>query len=303
MLRNYVCPDCKMVVGEGSTSCVRCGCPMNQVREGRKTLIKLPYTIWAGKNEIKHAPRDKYGNPNGSDYDLLREGSMEGYRILLLNLCEDGLSYSLGSADSGVIKALSAKGFEVDYQNLVPDDFERRLDKACQLWIVSGRGSRQNFTPRHIQSIKNFYNQGKGLYLWADNDPFYADVNPIIKELFSSSMSGNYIGDKVVGVQSHAYDKGIIKGHLISTGIVNFYEGITISNVAMNQYLTPLVYSSDGKVVTAYVDTDGKRALIDGGFTRLYYKWDSAGTDRYVVNAAGWLGNFERFGWKIPRRK
>ena len=41
----------------------------------------------------------------------------------------------------------------------------------------------------------------------------------------------------------------------------------------------------------------GRRALVDGGFTRLYHKWDSAGTDRYVVNAAAWLANIERFGY------
>ena len=69
----------------------------------------------------------------------------------------------------------------------------------------------------------------------------------------------------------------------------------------MTQYLKPLVYSSDKKVVTAYSDVDGKRLLIDGGFTRLCVDWNSAGTDRYIVNAAGWLGNFERFGWRIPK--
>ena len=69
----------------------------------------------------------------------------------------------------------------------------------------------------------------------------------------------------------------------------------------MTQKLKPLMYSSDGKVVAAYSDADKKRVLIDGGFTRLCNKWDSAGTDRYVVNAAGWLGNFERFGWRIPK--
>ena len=40
----------------------------------------------------------------------------------------------------------------------------------------------------------------------------------------------------------------------------------------------------------------GKRAILDGGFTRLYYKWDTAGTGRYVKNAASWLVNAEKFG-------
>ncbi|MDB4961201.1 MAG: hypothetical protein JWP01_1200 [Myxococcales bacterium] len=39
--------------------------------------------------------------------------------------------------------------------------------------------------------------------------------------------------------------------------------------------------------------------LIKGGFTRLSYKWDTAGTGRYIKNAAAWLANFERFGDKV----
>lgn len=298
MLKNYICPDCGMVVGDGSTSCIRCGCPMPQIKEGRKTKIKLPYTQWAGHNDVKSAPKDKYGNPNGTNYDLLRDGSMKGYKILIINLCPEWDTCGQRENYDNPIKALENKGFEVIYRDEFPSDFARMSAYLCQIWLISG--NTRTITDEQIRQIKAFYNQGKGVYLWADNDPFYADVNPIIKDLFGSTMSGNYIGEQVIGVQKHIKDVGIVAGHLISTGISNFYEGVTISNVAMTQYLKPLVYSSDKKVVTAYSDVDGKRLLIDGGFTRLCVDWDSAGTDRYVVNAAGWLGNFEKFGWRIP---
>lgn len=298
MLKNYICPDCGMVVGDGSTSCIRCGCPMPQIKEGRKTKIKLPYTQWAGHNDVKSAPKDKYGNPNGTNYDLLRDGSMKGYKILIINLCPEWDTCGQRENYDNPIKALENKGFEVIYRDEFPADFARIAAGLCQIWLISG--NIRTITDEQIRQIKAFYNQGKGVYLWADNDPFYADVNPIIKDLFGSTMSGNYIGEQVIGVQKHIKDVGIVAGHLISTGISNFYEGVTISNVAMTQYLKPLVYSSDKKVVTAYSDVDGKRLLIDGGFTRLCVDWDSAGTDRYVVNAAGWLGNFEKFGWRIP---
>jgi hypothetical protein len=52
---------------------------------------------------------------------------------------------------------------------------------------------------------------------------------------------------------------------------------------------------SDSDLITAVYDRDGKRAIIDGGFTRLYNKWDEAGTARFVKNAASWLVNWERF--------
>lgn len=298
MLKNYICPDCGMVVGDGSTSCIRCGCPMPQIREGRKTKIKLPYTQWAGHNDVKSAPKDKYGNPNGTNYDLLRDGSMRGYKVLIINLCPEWDTCGQRENYNNPIKALENKGFEVIYRGEFPANFARISASLCQVWLISGYN--RTITDEQIRQIKAFYNQGKGVYLWADNDPFYADVNPIIKDLFGSTMSGNYIGEQIIGVQKHIKGVGIVAGHLISTGISNFYEGVTISNVTMTQYLKPLVYSSDKKVVTAYSDVDGKRLLIDGGFTRLCVDWDSAGTDRYVVNAAGWLGNFEKFGWRIP---
>ena len=63
--------------------------------------------------------------------------------------------------------------------------------------------------------------------------------------------------------------------------------------------LTPLIYGSDSNLVAAFFDHDGKRAIFDGGFTRLFYKWDTAGTPRYVKNAAAWLANYERFGTTV----
>lgn len=70
------------------------------------------------------------------------------------------------------------------------------------------------------------------------------------------------------------------------------------------QQMKPLVYGSDmisvngqqqPNLVTAVYEQDGRRLVIDTGFTRLYCNWDSAGTGRYVSNAAAWLANFERF--------
>lgn len=298
-MRNYICPDCGNVVGEGSTSCLICNCNMNQIVAGKKSNLKLPYTEWAGRNDLKSVPKDKFGNPNGSTYDLLFDKSMKGYSILIVNLCRDSQCNRKGY--NGPITALENKGFTVDYYDAFPSNFAQILDRYCQFWLISGYT--KTIDAQQTAAIINFYNQGKGVYLWADNDPFYADINPIISEMFSSSMSGAYLGDKVVSVQKNPHDYGIVAGHLISTGIMNFYEGITISQVKMTQHLKPLIYSSDKNVVTAYSDRDNKRILIDGGFTRLFFKWDSAGTDRYVVNAAGWLGNFERFGWEIPGRR
>ena len=297
MLKTYICPDCGMAVGDGSTACIRCGCPMQQIREGRKTRVKLPYTQWAGQNDVKSAPRDAFGNPNGSNYDLLRDGSMKGYKILLINLCPSWDACGKRESYQGPVRALEGKGFTVNYTAQFPENFAAATQDVCQVWLISG--NKRTLTDANIRDLKHFYDQGRGLYLWADNDPFFADVNAVLRAWFGSRMQGDYRGDRVIGVQE-GRGAGIVAGHLISTGIANFYEGITISNVTLTGPLKPLVYSSDNNVVTAYADEGGKRLLVDGGFSRLCNKWNSAGTDRYVVNAAGWLGNFEKFGWRIP---
>ena len=61
-----------------------------------------------------------------------------------------------------------------------------------------------------------------------------------------------------------------------------------------NAYLL-LLASGFLNLVTATYEQDGKRLILDGGFTRLYISWDHAGTGRYVKNAAAWLVNYERF--------
>ncbi len=116
-------------------------------------------------------------------------------------------------------------------------------------------------------------------------------------------MSGNLIGDQVVGLQPEQRAPGILPNHLLSTGLENVYEGITIATIQPNQTLKPLIYGSAGNLVAAFYDRDGKRAIFDGGFTRLYNKWHTAGTPRYIKNAAAWLVNVERFGDQVTAQR
>ena len=257
------------------------------------------YGDFAGQNDID-GEKDIYGNALGNQADLGRDGAFEGKKVVVVWLCPDiqpqGSSGSISKAN--IINSLKSKGFTVDFYECLntvisPKELEKKLEDACQLWIISGRDKRLN--NEHENIAINFFNKGRGLYLWGDNYPYFADVNGIITKLFKLSMSGNYMGDKVLGISTGDKNPGIIKGHLISTGIANFYEGITIATVGTNSCVKPLVYNSEGNVVTAFYEEDGKKCIIDGGFTRLFYKWNTAGTDRFVKNCAVWLANVERF--------
>ena len=277
---DFQCFFCKELEIDYSGASGKGGSPYNDV--GR--ISNLPASAF-----------DRFGNPKGSQYDLGQDGSMTEYKVVILNLCEE-TGWDLNQPK----QALKKKGFHVDIiDRRVPDVSElNQLLKGdnTQLWILSNY--RKLINRDIVNYIYKYFSSGHGVWILSDNDPYFADANELLNTMFQGAyMSGNDYGDKVVSIRGQS-GPGIISNHPIATGIVNFYEGITISTVNISGGLRPLVYSSENKIVTAYYDQGQKRALVDGGFTRLYYKWDAAGTDRFVVNAAMWLANIERFGYK-----
>jgi hypothetical protein len=241
--------------------------------------------------QVKAAP-DAHGNAAGSQHDLAVDGAFDGQTVAVLQFYTmEGFDFSLPK------QALAEKGFSV-YRWMgrppSPEELEEKLKKACQLWIISG--AQQLLSKQHLAVIKRFFDSGKGVYIWGDNEPYYADANAVAQALLGTEMRGNLMGDKVVGLQKAPGKTGLLPRHLLTTGLEYIYEGITIATIQPNQALTPLIYGSEGNQVAAFYDKGGKRAILDGGFTRLYVKWDTAGTGRYVKNAAAWLVNVERFG-------
>jgi hypothetical protein len=236
---------------------------------------------------------DRWGNAQGNQNDLATDGAFEGQTVAVLQLYT-GFDFSLPRA------ALKEKGFSVFrwVQNPPPPaQLREMLKKACQLWIVSDATPRLN--AEHIKVIKEFFDSGRGVYIWGDNDPYYADANQVAQALFGAKMLGDVPGDQTVSLWPKPGVHGVLPNHLLTTGLHYLYEGITIATIQPNQVLKPLVYGHADNLVAAYYDQGGKRAILDGGFTRLYYKWDTAGTGRYVKNAAAWLTNVERFGTKV----
>jgi hypothetical protein len=191
--------------------------------------------------------------------------------------------------------ALAEKGYELIHwkgPNAVPsaETLKAELRKASQLWVISSR--MPLLTADHHQVIHDFFQSGRGLYIWGDNDPYNVEANALATKIFGTTMGGNLPGGQVVGPRRQA-GPGFIQDHLLTTGIENLYEGITIATVQPREGLHPLLYGSANNLVAAFHDQGGKRAILDGGFTRLYCEWDTAGSGRYVKNAAAWLSNVE----------
>lgn len=256
----------------------------------------------SGKKELRIVERevvsDTYGNAKGNQYDLAVDGAFEGQTIAVLDFCEDGYSFDTAKG------ALAEKGFSVYRWSKAapsPEDLKKGLDKSCQLWIVSGRNKYLN--EKHLAIIKDFFESGRGVYIWGDNQPYYQDANYVANALIGVEMTGNTRGDQTVNLQMEEKKAGVMPNHLITTGLQNIYEGITIATLPNHKDLTPIIYGSANNLVTAVYEKDGKRLILDGGFTRLFIKWDTAGTGRYVKNAAAWLVNYERFGDDVVANK
>ncbi len=270
---------------------------------GMSQNVPKAYNRCAGTNAVYEDVKDKktgrvesvlvesdgHGNAQGNQYDLAVDGAFEGQTVTVLDL------YNFDFTNTET--ALKEKGFSVyRFMNAPPsaEELKEALDKSCQFWLISS--STRMLTEEHVKVIKEFFDAGHGVYIWGDNDPYYADVNYLAEALFGGEMLGNYHGANVVGLKDKTNKSGLAKSHLITTGLQFVYEGITIASIQDNQSLKPLIYNSEGNIVAATYENNGKRAILDGGFTRLYVAWDEAGTGRYVKNAAAWLVNVEKFG-------
>ncbi len=233
------------------------------------------------------ASKDRYGNAQGNQFDLAVDGAFEGETVAVIQLY--AFPFDLPKA------ALKGKGFSVYRWNQAPtpDELEAGLKKASQLWIIAD--STRHLNEKHLALIKKFFEAGHGVYVWGDNEPYYADANAVGQALLGVTMHGDVVGDQTVGLQKEPGKAGVLRHHLLTTGLEYIYEGITIATLSSNPALTPLIYGSANNLVAAFYDQGGKRLIFDGGFTRLYNKWDTAGTGRYVKNAAAWLANVERF--------
>jgi len=247
-----------------------------------------PFTQFAGQTVIPGAPKDKHGNADGTQYDLAKDGAFDGMKVVVLHLYTgEGFTFNEPTA------ALEQKGFTVVRHTNAPpaSTLISDLEDASQLWIISNQSRLLN--DEHVNIIKDFFDEGKGVYIWGDNQPYYVDANIVGEALLQCTMTGNSHGNQVLN-ESKGNGSGFVQHH-ITTGLEFLYEGITIAAIQdPNEKLVPIMRGSDGLIVTACFDRDGKRAVIDGGFTRLFINWDDAGTARFVKNVAAWLVNWDR---------
>lgn len=251
----------------------------------------------APKSQPQQIARDSYGNAQGAKYDLAVDGAFDGQTIVIV----DYYSFQYSQDFSGPKNAVKEKGFSMLRYNQAPpiEEFSKLLEKANQFWLISSCDNTVHLSAEHQKLVKLFFEEGRGVYLWGDNDPCNADADALAKMLVDARVTGDLPGDQTVKISAGPGKPGMVKDHLLSTGVETVYEGITVATVKPAGVMTPVIWGSAGNLVAAAYENHGRRLIVDGGFTRLSYKWDTAGTGRYIKNAAAWLANWEKFGNQV----
>eukprot|EP01112_Ceratiomyxa_fruticulosa_P012218 TRINITY_DN3375_c0_g1_i4.p1 TRINITY_DN3375_c0_g1~~TRINITY_DN3375_c0_g1_i4.p1 ORF type:complete len:510 (+),score=117.43 TRINITY_DN3375_c0_g1_i4:257-1786(+) len=256
--------------------------PLSDIRKG----IESFYSEYAGMHdEISTTKRDAFSNPEGSDFDLGKEGAFDKFTILVGNFFS-GINEKSFLDMPG--KKLQQKGFNIIFtvdKNIFISELEGgEVDIAFIIssntaifhaWgglAFTGTGGKKKkakavattpttfsgeFTNQELAKIEVFHQSGGGLYLWADNVPYTLTVNQVLNFMFPSNPGLTLIGN-VPGAQDlkvgDAYTKGQFGRHLITSGVVNLCEGYTICHPTNERDLGPFEVLGTG--------TDGHPCLL-----------------------------------------
>jgi len=292
-----------------------------RTNEARKATsydkIFTPYAL--KKTTITPSTKmDHMGNPIGTNYDLVDDGTFSGQKLIFLGLESNEPHFGEYPEPT---KALERKGFIVESYTAKkglpsPESLDTILQTANQLWIVSDH--MEVISDAHIDVIEKNWKDGMGIYVFGENYPYYKDANRILARLVPGiQLDGNSPGNTTVGRISNEKMKrgeepGINSEHVITTGINSFFEGSTISFVDPEEAVKQgfdLVFRDHGgeevqpmapdggisgtkpKAVTIARKTQESEGplIVDGGWTRLWTSLWKDGTDRYIMNCAAFL--------------
>ncbi|KAL4450790.1 hypothetical protein ABPG74_011632 [Tetrahymena malaccensis] len=282
-------------------------------RTENKTNMYNFYSDLAGKIGIyeNNFEYDEYNNPKNVGL-----GSDNSYNDLSLLI---GLFYPEEGLDEDInhllIPTLRKKGFKVCEVVVTEQEFIAKLPQFDQAWVVSGyKFHSHRMESRFQDAIEYHLKQQKGLMIWADNNPYIVHANLILQRIpvgyynrqpIFIKLDGSDYGDQVLKAGNY-FETQQFGPHLITTGINNLHEGITIcypqvlSNTPKDNFghLNIIGLSSASKPCFFVLSgtEDRGRIVFDCGFTKLMRdQWNTAGTVTYVTNCYAWLYWKERF--------
>jgi len=242
------------------------------------------YTENAGVHTKNNVEVDQYSNPIGNNFDLGLEGAFSDFTILI------GLFYTLHLKCEDSLKS---KGFNIIIAK-TQKEFIDQLSKADVAMIIPNRaGDNTTNEADFLSAVKKYHEAGKGLFLWAENEPFFVQTNWVLNSLFDTKVFGSDPGQANLTL-GNGTDKQKFASHLITSGIVTLFEGRTVSYFdKVPEKLEVLATSSGGNPIIACSlasqSQNCGRVIVDTGFTKLLDEFFNAGIERYIKNACVWL--------------
>eukprot|EP01133_Synstelium_polycarpum_P004314 gene4314-5038_t len=261
------------------------------VTERAPSLVNF-YTENAGIHTANNVPLDTFNNPAGNNFDLGIEGAFNNFNILF------GLFFPY-TLNPEFVKELDRKGFRLTFVK-THDEFIKALPTSDVAAILSSRITSAPYLSKQAefaQAVRNYHQSGKGLYIFSDDEPLIVEANWIIGDLFPGcKVVGNEPGGQVLGLGDGKTVK-TFGSHLITSGITQLYEGITISHMPRDcipKQLSILATSSQGNPIVLHsIDSElaenHGRVVVDTGYTKCMGSFYTAGTGRYIKNAFVWL--------------
>ena len=228
-------------------------------------LEKFYHMDVAGKTKVSGAVLDRHGNPQGSCYDLGKDGSFSDFHVLI------GLFFHHNAErvdlENTAIPALQKKGFQVRVVYRSEQEFLNVLKAGPNpggqqewnvAWIISDcRWNSHASEAVFVNEICARHRAGMGLFIWADNKPYFYHANLLLRALPAGSptmkLVGNTPGNTVL-VPGQSSAPGCYGAHLITSGVQKMHEGITICYPSCLGNFEVLGTSSNSQPVFLYAE-------------------------------------------------
>jgi len=239
----------------------------------------------------------QYGNDPDPTLDLGADGAFSQFKVLF------GTFYH-STGVSTLVPALKKKGFQVTCaQSVISflDQLEKgEYDVVC--FVSAHKKDPHNLDERFKELILNAYRNGTGIFMFADNRPFFHHCNLVLPTIGDCTLIGNDHGNQKLVFGDPKEPGRFDMEHLLFSGINSMYEGVTISFPTERHSLKVLATNTHGHPVICVKDSDEThgRVVVDVGFTKLNCSWEETGQARYIVNACVWLVDLERRGEVEP---
>ena len=277
-LSGYDClPNAKELMGDEKFSVHNYGMYEKNYFQGHKLLIVMPYSYGMNEGEDKRISYEYITKSRDNTECIQSSIDYTGIK------CEVVINYK-----DAIDRLINPGTYKKDYCDYY----------ACI--IMSGEPYAElpnsNDNPyllgQFIKVIKQFWENGGALGLFADNAPFNYQINLLIEQLFPNSnfrIAGNHpgmqtiLGDNSGKLFSNAnFNKKIqmiynYDRNTISYRLYSIYEGKTISYCVEKPENDDLLYFGKNEDLTMITDPEKLKPFIpfskdsDGGFNSLFY--------------------------------